>query len=298
MTLPWRRPFTLLDGGLSTALEELGQHPSGPLWTAEALIARPDVVVAAHRRAVEAGADVVITASYQASVPGFVASGLSVDDARRVLASTTSLARDAGASAVACSVGPYGACRADGSEYSGRYDVSWDDVRSFHRARLEVLVPTRPDVFAIETMPTAREAAIVVDELRRLTDGDAWVTFTCRDEVHTWGGDRFVDAVHAVAGRITAVGLNCTAPRMVTPLLRALHDDGPVGMPLVDYPNHGADWDADRHCWSGPVGGAEIPGLVGEWLDLGVAVVGGCCGVGTATVSALADLRRAGAAEG
>ncbi|MGB8860689.1 MAG: homocysteine S-methyltransferase [Ilumatobacteraceae bacterium] len=287
MTELLRSPFTVIDGGLSTVLEEMGERPSGLLWTAAALVGRPEVITAAHRRYVEAGADVVITASYQASEAGFVAAGLTAAEARRLLASTTAVARAAGPRIVACSVGPFGACLGDGSEYHGRYAAGWAEVRAFHRARLEVLVPTAPDVFAIETMPSRAEAEIVVQELRSLTDSPAWLTFTCIDEVHTCSGDVFSDAVAAVAPALTAVGVNCTAPGLVEPLLRSLS----VPPPLVAYPNHGAHWDGEHKCWLGETGGAEIPAMVPAWLAAGARLIGGCCGVGTAGIAALAALR-------
>lgn len=282
-----RDPFTLIDGGLSTALEELGEQPQGLLWTAAALTDRPEVVTAAHRRYVDAGADIVITSSYQASVPGFVAAGLSAVEARRVLASTTAVARASGASMVAASVGPYGAYLANGSEYTGRYDTSWDDIRAFHRARLEVLADTAPDLFAIETIPSRAEAELVVEELRRLTDAPAWVTFSCADESLTCGGDRFAEAAASVADSLSAVGVNCTTPSFVEPLLRSAN----VDLPFVVYPNHGAAWDAEHKCWIGPTGGAELPGLVPAWLAAGARLIGGCCGVGSDGIRALNSLR-------
>lgn len=288
-----REPFTVIDGGLSTALEQLGERPAGLLWTAATLIDRPQVITAAHRLYVEAGADVVITASYQASVPGFVAAGVEATEARRLLATTTELARAAGADVVACSVGPYGACLGDGSEYHGRYTASWAEVRAFHRERLEVLVDTDPDVFAIETMPSASEAEIVVEELRNRSSTPAWVAFTCCDDRHTCSGDVLAVAAERVAGQVTAVGVNCTAPRYVAPLLHSLSARS-ITTPLVVYPNHGAAWDAEHDCWVGPTGGAEIPGLVPTWLAAGARLIGGCCGVGPDGVRALAALRRNG----
>lgn len=287
-----REPFTVVDGGLSTVLEEMGERPAGMLWTAAALLDRPEIITEAHRRYVAAGADAIITSSYQASEAGFVAAGSSAPEARRLLASTTAVARAAGAAIVACSVGPFGACLGDGSEYHGRYAASWAEVRAFHRARLEVLVPTAPDLFAIETMPSLAEAEIVVEELRRLTDAPAWLTFTCADAMHTCSGDVFATAAAAVAPALTAVGLNCTAPGLVEPLLRSLS----VRLPLVAYPNHGATWDGEHQCWLGETGGAEIPGLVPSWLAAGARLIGGCCGVGTAGIAALAALRRSLAA--
>jgi S-methylmethionine-dependent homocysteine/selenocysteine methylase len=282
-----RSPFTVVDGGLSTALEELGEQPAGLLWTASALIDRPEVITAAHRLYVDAGAEIIISSSYQASVDGFVASGLGTAEARRLLASTTDVARASGAPAVAASVGPFGACLGDGSEYHGRYDASWSDVRAFHRARLEVLVDSAPDLFAMETIPTLVEAEIVAEELRRLTDAPAWLTFSCRDSSHTCGGDDFASAAAKVAGLVDAVGVNCTAPRLVAGLLGSVD----TSLPLVAYPNHGAAWDATHRCWIGPTGGAEIPGLVPSWLAAGARFIGGCCGVGSAGIRALVSLR-------
>jgi len=289
MSLLPREPFTLIDGGLSTVLEEMGERPSGLLWTAAALVDRPHVLTEAHRRYVDSGADVVITASYQASQPGFVAAGLTVADARRALAATTEVARAAHPSLVASSVGPFGAYLGDGSEYHGAYAASWSEVRAFHRQRLEVLVDTAPDLFAIETMPSLAEAEIVSEELRTLTDAPAWLTFACRDSLHTCAGDVFALAAAAVAPSVDAVGVNCTAPVHVLALLQSVQ----LTVPLVAYPNHGAAWDSEHKCWLGPVGGSEIPGLVPAWLAAGARFVGGCCGVGTAGIRALAALRDA-----
>ena len=287
-TILVRDPFTLVDGGLSTALEELGERPAGLLWTAATLVDRPEVITAAHRLYVEAGADVIISASYQASEAGFVSAGLSPASARRLLAGTTEVARASGAPLVACSIGPFGACLGDGSEYHGIYAATWKEVRDFHRARLEVLVPTGPDLFAIETIPTLIEAAIVVEELRKLTSAPAWLTFSCSDETHTCGGDVLAEAALQLAPALNAVGVNCTAPRFVEPLLRSID----VDLPLVAYPNHGAQWDADHDCWVGPTGGSEIPDLIPAWLDAGARFIGGCCGIGSRGIAALAVLRR------
>lgn len=286
-------PFAVVDGGLSTALEELGEQPGGLLWTASALVDRPEVITAAHRRYVDAGADVVISASYQASEVGFTAAGCSATEARRLLASTTDLARASGARWVAASIGPFGACLADGSEYHGRYDASWSDVERFHRDRLAVLVDTNPDLFAIETMPSRAEAEIVVQALRSLTAAPAWVSFTCADGERTVSGDVFADAAAVVAPFVQSVGVNCTAPHHVESLLRSTAGLLPTEMPLVAYPNHGAAWDAEHRCWLGPTGGLDLVGHVPAWLAAGARLVGGCCGVGSAGVRALAALRGA-----
>ena len=302
MSLPaglLREPFTVLDGGLSTALEALGEHPGGALWTAAALVDRPSLIVDAHRLHVAAGAELVISASYQASVPALVTAGLSEADASRALANTPALAREAGARWVAVSVGPYGALLADGSEYHGAYGASWDTVRAAHRDRIEVLFgadAAMADLVAVETMPSGAEAAMVAAEVRRCTDLPMWVSFTCADGEHTASGDAIGDAVQrvldAVDGAVDAVGVNCTAPTYVTPLLERIARVAPH-VPLVAYPNHGAAWDAVAKCWVGDGSVEATAALVPQWVERGARLIGGCCGVGAAGIAALRAQRDA-----
>lgn len=291
MTPDWiRQPFTVVDGGLSTSLEDLGYRPDGLLWTAQLVIDRPDVVVQAHRTFVEAGADVIISASYQASVSGFIAAGSSATAARSALASTTELARRSGATFVASSIGPFGAALGDGSEYHGRYSASWDEVRAFHRSRLQVLADTAPDLFAIETIPSAIEAEIVLDELFRATQLPAWMCVTCVDGRTTCGGDAIevVAQLAAAVPTIAAFGVNCTDPRHVTELLQRAASA--TTLPLVAYPNHGRGWDAQRKCWVGDHTDQLIH-RVGEWVHHGARLIGGCCGVGAGDVAGLVAVR-------
>ncbi len=285
-----RDPFTVVDGGLSTSLEELGHHPGGSLWTAQLVIDRPETIVAAHRRFVDAGADVVISSSYQASIDGFIRAGLDRAGATAALASTTDLARRSGASFVAVSVGPYGAYLADGSEYRGDYSATWAEVRAFHRERLEVLVDTGGDVLAVETIPTVAEAEIVLDEIARLGAPPTWLTFTCVDQRTTCGGEPIGDAIAAVQAvpNLVAIGLNCTDPRHVSSLLASAGER--TELPFVVYPNHGRTWDGEAKCWLGD-GDDHLARRAEEWVSLGARLIGGCCGVGADGVRSLADVR-------
>jgi len=287
----------VVDGGLSTALEEAGHRLDGKLWTARLLVDDPDAIVAAHLAFLRAGARLLVTSSYQASVEGFAAAGIAPGEAVVLLQRTTALAvaarrqfageDPAGTTDVliAASVGPYGATLADGSEYR---PVAIDDagLARFHAPRLRLLVETEPDLLAIETIASAREARVILTALDGLPAISAWVTFTCRDAGTTWGGDPIEEAVAAVVDSpaVIAVGVNCTAPADVAPLLERI---GRVtGMPLVAYPNGGQGWDASEKAWDGPAHGFS-PAEVATWVELGARYVGGCCGAGPATIAML-----------
>jgi len=113
----------LLDGGLSTALEQQGADLSGRLWTARLLAEEPERIARAHREYFLAGAQVATTASYQASIEGFVAAGYDTATARELITRSVTIPRQVRDELadhhpgllVAASVGPYGAFLADGS---------------------------------------------------------------------------------------------------------------------------------------------------------------------------------------
>jgi homocysteine S-methyltransferase len=267
----------VLDGGLATLLEARGHDLSSELWSARLLRDDPEAVVAAHAEFYESGAQVATTASYQASFPGFAALGLDADAAAGLMRRSVELARRARdehrpAGWVAASVGPYGAFLADGSEYRGDYELSVDDLRAFHRPRLEVLADSGADVLAVETVPCLAEVEALCAEL----DGAgvvAWLSLSA-DGDRTRAGEPLADAwaMAADVAEIVAVGVNCCTPGDV---VRALGD---AEGPLVAYPNSGQGWDAVRRTWTGE--SAFDAGAVAGWLEAGARLVGGCCRVG------------------
>ncbi|MFJ9815656.1 homocysteine S-methyltransferase [Streptomyces sp. NPDC101151] len=284
----------VLDGGMSNQLAAAGHDLSDELWSARLLAERPEAVTEAHLAYFTAGADVAITASYQATFEGFGRRGIGHEEAARLLASSVELARaaarqarQAGASRplwVAASVGPYGAMLADGSEYRGRYGLSVDELERFHRPRLEVLAAAAPDVLALETVPDADEAAALVRAVRGL-GVPAWLSYTV-DGRRTRAGQPLEEAfaLAAEADEVIAVGVNCCAPRDVEHAVGAAARV--TGKPVVVYPNSGEAWDAEARAWNGRITfSAE---QVEAWRDAGARLIGGCCRVGPEAIAAIA----------
>jgi homocysteine S-methyltransferase len=276
-----------IDGGLSTALEELGADLKSILWTGELIEKNPDQIIAAHRAYVDASAKVVISSSYQVSFIGEAKSGINDQTVSRLLVKSTELAKQAliGSDAkVAASIGPYGAALGDGSEYRGNYQISDEQLRKFHSRRIEILAETEPDLFAVETIPSVKEA-IIVEELIINTNIPYWVSFSCKDELHISEGDTFENAIGALekSPNRLAVGINCTDPRYISSLLKSVRSKEP----FVIYPNAGRVWDAESKIWIGdPLGFNQY---ISEWTDLGAEYIGGCCGVGPKEIASLAS---------
>jgi homocysteine S-methyltransferase len=293
----------VLDGGLATELERAGFDLDHPLWSARLLSERPEAIAAVHRAYLEAGADCITTASYQATIPGFRRAGATDAEARGLLARSVELAleaRDAfwsGASGepasvrsrplVAASIGPYGAFLADGSEYTGAYDLGLEGLVDFHRERMRLLLEAGPDLLACETIPSAVEARALALLLAGLPDARAWVSFSCRDGSRLCDGTPFADAVRSVAAlpQVVAVGLNCTAPRFAPDLLRAAA--AATGKPLVAYPNSGETYDAAVKAWRGTSDAQDWGRRARAWRAAGARLVGGCCRTGPEHVRAV-----------
>ncbi len=280
----------IIDGGLSNALADRGHVLADDLWTARLLRDAPEEIVAVHRAYFDAGAEVATTASYQASVPGFVAAGLTEAEAQRLIVRSVELAREAAldfpGARVAASVGPYGAVLGDGSEYRGRYGLTTAQLRDFHRPRIELLLSAGPDLLAVETIPDVDEAEVIaelLDEYKTL----AWLSYTISGGL-TRAGQPLEDAFAVARGvdSIIATGVNCCAPADVLAAVEVAV--AASGKPAIAYPNAGETWDADHHEWVGT--SSYDLALVPSWRKAGAVHLGGCCRIGPDTIRALAAL--------
>lgn len=294
----------VLDGGLSTELEQQGHDISGRLWSARLLNDAPEAVVEAHAAFLRAGAQVITTASYQATPEGFVRAGLAASDGEAMLRRSVELARRAvdemgdgrhGPLWIAGSVGPYGTLLADGSEYTGDYGdgVNLQRLRDFHRPRLEILAAAGVDVLAAETVPSLIEVEALLLELAALGH-PAWLSLTTTIDgagvVRSRRGEPAAEAfaMAAEVDAIVAVGINCTDPAGLSAAIELAAATS--GKPVVAYPNSGEGWDATARSWTeSPPGGTGFSGsAVDDWLRSGAGLIGGCCRVGPDLIADIA----------
>jgi homocysteine S-methyltransferase len=304
--------FVLLDGGLATELEAAGHVLNDALWSARVLRDAPAAIAKVHRDYLEAGADVVIAATYQATIPGFVAAGMLEDEAVRLMELAVGIVveevrklgmrnRELGKEnkqlpLVAASVGPYGAYLADGSEYRGDYGLSLAELRAFHARRWAILAATEADLLACETLPSLDEARALLDLLHTTPQRQAWFTFSGRDDKHISDGTPIAECGSLLdrEPQVAAIGINCTRPQFVAGLIDELRRT--TDKPIVVYPNSGELWNARAKCWI--EGSAEsVPAYVAqafEWRKRGATLIGGCCRTGPQHVRQLGEQLRAG----
>ena len=280
----------ILDGGMATELEFLGANITGPLWSAHVLEEAPEKVIAVHRSYLEAGADVLLTASYQVSRRGYAEYGLHPGRADQALLRSVELACVARAEfpsrkiLVAASLGPFGAALHNGAEYHGNYDCTFAELVRFHQERIAVLAASPADLLAFETLPSLEEARAIGEALQPWPNLAAWFTFTCPDaraaSLQVAHGESLRDCAAVAAGfpQTVAVGVNCTQPAWIASLIVELRHASAT--PIIVYPNSGEAWDAQSRCWietSGASSPAAFARQSRDWFAAGAQIVGGCC---------------------
>ncbi|KAL7643282.1 UNVERIFIED_CONTAM: hypothetical protein RMT77_006573 [Armadillidium vulgare] len=288
---------TIIDGGLASTIQLNGfDVDSDPLWSAKLLHENQDAIYDVHLEFLEAGADVIITGSYQASIEGFQKYlKISKEDAMKLIEKSVIIARKAEKdfrsridrdTYVAGSAGPYGACLSDGSEYSGTYvnDLSEEELMDWHKPRVETLISSGVDIIAFETFPALKEAIAVLKLLKNYPNCKCWVCFSCKDNNKTNYGDDFGDAVKQCYSenpdQLQAIGINCTNPSYLTELLsQAAKEVPPQKLPRIVYPNSGEIWTEKK--WSGNNNNflEVVKSDFTKWLNFGVRGIGGCCRV-------------------
>jgi len=283
----------ILDGGLATHIEALGEDIDHSLWSARCLVKNPAVIKRAHADYYQAGADVAITASYQAHLQGFKELGASEEEALEAVRRSVALAREAAPEGglVAGSMGCYGASLHNGAEYTGDYPgMDEEKLAEWHRPRAQALVEAGCDVLACETVPClveARALARLLGELRH----PAWVTFSCRSESQVHSGDSIADCVAAVGAcdYVVGAGVNCTDPKFVSGLVRECRRVLPAHKHVVIYPNSGEVWCGTTHTWVSGTATADdnFASMAKEWSRLGADCIGGCCRTSPKTITAL-----------
>lgn len=286
-----------LDGGLASELEDRGYRFKTSLWSAQLLLDNPSAIYRSHLNYLEAGAQIITSSSYQATVQGLSTQGIDSDKAQNILIDSVNIAiraRDHAArktgrpALVAASIGPYGAYLADGSEYCGNYGLEADTLAAFHQRRIELLDASEADILACETIPDYHEACALAQLLKNVST-PCWTSFCCQDGNALQDGTSIEQAVALFEDieTVFAVGVNCTPPEYIAPLIQKIHALVPEKI-VIAYPNSGERY--RRGAWSGKRALERWQEDCRQWIDCGAKIIGGCCRIGPKEIGQLAKM--------
>ena len=290
----------VLDGGLATELERRGHDLNDPLWSAKLLLEAPESIRDVHLDYLNAGADCIITATYQATVPGFEARGLSTVEASQLIQKAVELALEAKASfmagktagqrapLIAASVGPYGAYLANGAEYTGQYDLDADGLYRFHRDRWHQLAHSGADLLACETIPSFAELKTYLKLSTETPERPLWLAFSCRNGKEISDGTPIATCASLASDytNVVALGINCTPPSLMPSLIQEI--EAVTDRPIIVYPNSGEHYDPQSKSWSGTRHPESFGTAAREWRKMGATLLGGCCRTTPAHIQAIA----------
>ena len=288
-TLLEQKKHIVIDGALASELQRRGCDLNDSLWSAKVLIEQPELIQQVHYDYFVAGADCAITASYQATPMGFAPKGIELEESIKLIKTSVKLAQQAKmqylndikqdkALFIAGSVGPYGAYLANGSEYTGDYQLSESEFIAFHKDRVAALIDAGVDILACETMPSFLEIKALAKLIQQFPMVNCWFSLTLKDQKHISDGTPLTEVIEYLNSieQIVSVGINCIALEKVTPALEVLSKL--TSKPLIVYPNSGEQYDPTTKQWhKNHHHNCTFANQLDTWIKLGAKLIGGCC---------------------
>lgn len=287
----------LIDGGVGTEIERRGVLMDGDAWCGVATLEHPDVIRAVHEDYIRAGAEVITANTFGAARHVLEAAGREAEVAsiNRAAVQLAREARDEVAERrtwVAASMSSMPPLGARGLPVGA-------NARASYREQAELLAEAGADLIIAEMMTHADNAALVVEAALQ-TGLPVWVGFSAEVDrtsgklvpwIHSNRGvppgalGETIDTVLRLGG-VSAMGImHSRIPDMV----RALDFLGRRWSgPRLAYAESGV-WKPPSWKFSGIVEPDEYAQAARQWVDAGVHIIGGCCGIGPEHIRALRE---------
>jgi homocysteine S-methyltransferase len=278
-----RAAILVADGAMGSLLYE----SVGPQRCVDELnSSHADAVFGAHAAYIDAGAQLIETNTFGANRHKLAQVGLG-DRVVELNHRGVKIARDAREAAkhevlIAGSIGPLGIMRQV-------RELPPDQMEAIFREQAGALEERGVDLFLLETFSDIEELTSAVRAIRSFSQIPIVAELTYSEECETFGGTRPREAWEKLKDQnVQAVGANCTiGPQSLLPVLRELA--GSASLPLSAMPNAGFPkrvGDRTVYPRSSPEYFAQF---AQEAADLGVRILGGCCGTTPDHIRAMSE---------
>jgi len=286
----------ILDGGMGHELRRMGAPFSRPLWSAEALIKAPEMVVQAHKAYIDAGAEIITTNSY-ACVPFHLGDELYQERGAELAQLSAKLAAQAVSEShrsvkVAGSLPPpMGSYRPDFFDTA----IAQPVTRALYEAMRDDV-----DLWLAETISSLAEfdstAAVLRDAQKPV-----YFSFTLDDDSATpqlRSGESITAAVERVAqSNATGLMFNCSIPEIMSTALseaKRCIDSLNCDLQLGVYANKFTPIKTTQDSRSQEIEMREISPegyskFANAWHSQGATIIGGCCGIGPEHIAVLSE---------
>lgn len=267
--LDYKNKITMLDGGMGTMLQAAGV-PMGKV--PEALnVTHGEAVMDIHRQYIEAGADIIYANTFSANRYKLSYSDYSVEELVR--AGVVNAKKAAAASgrdvAVALDVGPIGELM----EPNG--SLKFEEAYDMFKEMMTVGEEAGADLVVIETSTDLLEMKAAVLAAKENTSLPVFSTMTFEKNGRTFTGVTVEAAALTLTGLgVDAIGINCSlGPNDIYPLAQKLVEWTPL--PVIIKANAGLP---NLNSGGYDISAEQFAEQMDKFMDLGVQIIGGCCG--------------------
>ena len=279
----------VIDGGMGTLLEQSGVPMDGKVWSGRAVLTHPDAVRRAHEAYITAGAEVIITNTFAAARHMLEPGGLG-DHVKNINLNAVKLAQQARDNIATEAVAIAGSI----CEWAPTDDPKWhtpEAVGASTREQAEILVQAGVDLIALE-MCEQIDFSVAAVEAALEFGLPIWIGVSARTHK---GSSSLSVFDHAEMSFENLVESLAEYPSMILNIMHTPITDIDEALNIVK-----------RH-WNGAVGiypesgyftmpnwqfidviePDDLVKLAQAWIDDGVRMVGGCCGLGPEHIAAL-----------
>ncbi len=287
------KKITLLDGGMGQELIARSVNKPTGLFSTQALLDEPDLVTAVHTDYFKAGADIATTASYAIQHDRLIPVDLDdqFDTLHHQACRLAVEARDRfGSGLVAGSMGPLG--------WSYRPDLAPPPKQSAEKyAEIAHIQGSYVDFFLIETMSSVDQARGALMGATAVSK-PIWLSISVDDDDGTKlrSGEPVQDILPLISEyQVEALLVNCSIPEAISQAMPLLSTGQ---LPIGGYANgftkittafmeKGST--VEKLSAREDLAPTQYADYVGQWLQDGATIIGGCCEVGPDHIKQLAD---------
>lgn len=282
------KPILLLDGATGTELGRRGADISLPLWSARALIDRPELLAQIHRDYLEAGAHAITACTFRTHRRSLEKAGMG-DRSAELTRRAVEIAQEARdrcnpRAVVLGSVAPLEDC------YQPELAPKADACDAEHAQMIENLLKAGADGILIETMNNLHESAAAAQQAQRLSPRRWSISFCTKSDGPPGmllSGEPLADLLPALAGA-SSIGVNCVAGPAVEAQVKLLRLLVPPEIRISAYANVSKAGPDGQWIRTDAVDPEIYAEYAGRWVNAGATIIGGCCGTHPAMIRAIA----------
>ena len=279
---------------MGTELQSRECDISGPLWSARAVTECPDTIRQIHIDNIDAGADIITANTFRTQRRTFEKADFHFEelDFAETAAEITRIAVDIAEDAVmltndniliAGCIAPIEDC------YKPELVPDMDTLCSEHYEHVKNLIDAEADFLLAETMMNIQEISAVLNQIHKF-EVEYAISLLCRNEFELFSGEPLTEAMSIIEKfSPEAIMINCIHPSKAENIIRALEKmtDRPLGV----YCNIGKPDFKEGDKMEAVVTPKKYKEYAKRWKELGVRIIGGCCGTTPEFIYMLNSLR-------